>query len=388
MTDSVSACLLCASAPAVSREHVVPESLGGRRTVRGFICESCNNVLGATVDAALEQSLRPISLMTGAKRGDNRSVAKMDFDFDDGTRRALLPSGLADVPRSTKLLWGGEPITQVRRPELERIAQIVASRARREGLSADELSISIEPAEQTTESSARFQLDFGTEPHYRSVLKMGLAAAARRGWAVTALGHLDDMTAFVNGYTDGTPIRTAMDADNFVAFRTALRVEPGVHTLFVGDILGKLEVVFLAFGFVMFRVRTPFSCQRARAVVHIVDPYGKQHVIREHEGDLKLPFEPGGPGSAATTLLFEELFQWAGARFSRLQAGSLALLRGEAAIELVFQELRRAGHEYLTEDMIPEIVSRLTNAVILDTDAPISTPPDVDELREAIRKLL
>jgi len=40
-----------------SEEHVIPNSIGGRLKVRGFICASCNNSTGETWDAALAKQL-------------------------------------------------------------------------------------------------------------------------------------------------------------------------------------------------------------------------------------------------------------------------------------------------------------------------------------------
>lgn len=51
-----------------SEEHVFPRSVGGRRTVSGFICKSCNDRSGATWDAELAKQFHWLRLMFDVSR--------------------------------------------------------------------------------------------------------------------------------------------------------------------------------------------------------------------------------------------------------------------------------------------------------------------------------
>ena len=51
-----------------SREHIIPNAIGGRKVVIGFICRDCNSDYGATWDAALVRQLNPMSLFFGINR--------------------------------------------------------------------------------------------------------------------------------------------------------------------------------------------------------------------------------------------------------------------------------------------------------------------------------
>ena len=42
------------------KEHIIPEALGGKRTVTDFICKKCNNDTGSKWDARLWESVRPL----------------------------------------------------------------------------------------------------------------------------------------------------------------------------------------------------------------------------------------------------------------------------------------------------------------------------------------
>ena len=46
-------CWLCDEELTTTKEHIIPESMGGKKTVRGFICRNCNSKSGHDWDAAV-----------------------------------------------------------------------------------------------------------------------------------------------------------------------------------------------------------------------------------------------------------------------------------------------------------------------------------------------
>ena len=48
-------CWLCDRELTETREHIIPESMGGRKTVRGFICRNCNSETGHDWDVAVTE---------------------------------------------------------------------------------------------------------------------------------------------------------------------------------------------------------------------------------------------------------------------------------------------------------------------------------------------
>lgn len=52
----------------LTREHIIPNSIGGRRKTKGFICNECNNKYGKTWEAVLANQFLWFSLATGIKR--------------------------------------------------------------------------------------------------------------------------------------------------------------------------------------------------------------------------------------------------------------------------------------------------------------------------------
>ena len=51
-----------------SDEHIIPNALGGRITLKSFICRSCNNITGYEWDGVLCQNLEGLSVFAGVSR--------------------------------------------------------------------------------------------------------------------------------------------------------------------------------------------------------------------------------------------------------------------------------------------------------------------------------
>lgn len=49
-------------------EHIIPNGVGGKRAVKGFLCQKCNTGDGAKWDAALAKQLNPVSNLLNIKR--------------------------------------------------------------------------------------------------------------------------------------------------------------------------------------------------------------------------------------------------------------------------------------------------------------------------------
>ena len=68
-------CALCETtitAENDSEEHLIPNALGGRRKVSGFLCRDCNSATGDSWDAELAKQLLPLCLLLdiSRERGD------------------------------------------------------------------------------------------------------------------------------------------------------------------------------------------------------------------------------------------------------------------------------------------------------------------------------
>ncbi len=67
-------CILCNSqitSANDSKEHVIPQSIGGRKKVSGFLCQRCNSKAGETWDAKLASQYNWFAVMLNIKREFN-----------------------------------------------------------------------------------------------------------------------------------------------------------------------------------------------------------------------------------------------------------------------------------------------------------------------------
>lgn len=68
-----------------SREHIIPQAIGGRKKVRGFICRSCNNRRGCDWDSAIAAQLNWFSVALNVSR-ENGAPRKERVEGPDGSK--------------------------------------------------------------------------------------------------------------------------------------------------------------------------------------------------------------------------------------------------------------------------------------------------------------
>lgn len=93
--SSIRKCALCPtllSAKTKTKEHIIPNAIGGRKKTTGFICNDCNNKLGEDWDAELARQLNWFSLAVGISR-DRGESPKQIVQTVDGDRYWLLNDG-------------------------------------------------------------------------------------------------------------------------------------------------------------------------------------------------------------------------------------------------------------------------------------------------------
>ena len=73
-------------------EHIIPNAIGGRRKVVGFICRDCNSKSGERWDAELARQLAPLSLLLGITR-QRGHVAPQTFRTSSGGGVRINPDG-------------------------------------------------------------------------------------------------------------------------------------------------------------------------------------------------------------------------------------------------------------------------------------------------------
>lgn len=88
-------CFLCGNEITLSNdsnEHIIPNAIGGKKSVKGFICNPCNNKTGKDWDVKLTSQLNPLSLLLVIKR-DRGEVKSQAFKTISGKEYYLRANG-------------------------------------------------------------------------------------------------------------------------------------------------------------------------------------------------------------------------------------------------------------------------------------------------------
>jgi hypothetical protein len=97
----VGRCVLCESTiteETDSEEHLIPNAIGGRKKVSGFLCRKCNSTAGDSWYAELARQLLPLCLLmdVSRERGDPPSLR---VETTAGERLTIGPNGVLPFRR-------------------------------------------------------------------------------------------------------------------------------------------------------------------------------------------------------------------------------------------------------------------------------------------------
>ena len=82
-----------------SREHIIPNSIGGRKSIRNFICRQCNNKRGATWDNELAIQLKPLCTLLDIQRGRGKNQP-ITVENVKGEKFLLRLDGSMTIPKT------------------------------------------------------------------------------------------------------------------------------------------------------------------------------------------------------------------------------------------------------------------------------------------------
>ena len=175
------ACVLCgdsATGENRSKEHIIPQSVGGGSSVIGFTCRRCNNGIGLTYDAALAKSFERLILLLDISRQKPLPRGRV-AQMSDGLRVRVLPGNRVELAENAPQAFSEEGrsglhLVASTRAELRQMIQKISDRR---GLDLD-----VEAhVEQATERTIYLDepIDHGTHgwgpDEYRSLVKSALA---------------------------------------------------------------------------------------------------------------------------------------------------------------------------------------------------------------------
>lgn len=180
MSDLVSQCLLCEeviSTEIDSREHLIPNSIGGRKKISGFLCVECNSKSGDNWESALARQMNPLSLFfrINRERGDAPS---QKFQTSSGGELVLNADGSLDLPRpifNEQKNENGIEINISARNMAEAKKMLKGVARKYPQLDVDELLEKAQAKSSYSQDQIKFSLSFGGLDAGRSFVKTALA---------------------------------------------------------------------------------------------------------------------------------------------------------------------------------------------------------------------
>lgn len=194
-TSTQTVCALCDEPIALkgdSGEHIIPNSIGGRRKVWGFICKDCNSRTGESWDAEIWRQFSHIASMHGIDR-ERGEVPAIPVKTVSGKQLMLLPDGslmpqriaFAKVPNPE---GKGFLINATVRTSDEAEEMVRSLAAKHPEINVEEMLSSLKPSLEFLDSPITFGAGFGDPLGGRSMVKTAIAMASHAGVEPLACG--------------------------------------------------------------------------------------------------------------------------------------------------------------------------------------------------------
>lgn len=181
-------CALCNKPFAIagnSDEHIIPNSIGGRRKIRSFICTGCNSRAGETWDAEIWRQFCHIASMHGTER-ERGDIPAIPVKTASGKQLKLLPDGSLTPQRVTfekvpNPQGQGFLISAAVRTmeEAEKMVKSLASK--HPGVNVQEVLSKVQANSEFLDSPLTFGVAFGGLLGGRSMVKTAIAMALDAG---------------------------------------------------------------------------------------------------------------------------------------------------------------------------------------------------------------
>lgn len=174
-----------------SREHIIPNSIGGRKKVKGFICNQCNNNTGGQWDTELARQLNPLSLIFHIKR-ERGEPPSQTFDATNGEKLTLHHQGgmSPSKPEFKEEVQEGKTTISIVARDVDEAKRILKGVKKKYPLADTDKFFNDAAVEyRYLDGMLNMSLEFGGPEAGRSIVKTVLALAAHSGIAPDACEH-------------------------------------------------------------------------------------------------------------------------------------------------------------------------------------------------------
>ncbi|PLR48670.1 hypothetical protein CYR40_05760 [Chimaeribacter arupi] len=186
----MSNCLVCTKTIDTtnnSKEHIIPNAIGGSDIVEYFLCENCNNEAGESWDAELINQLKPYCLLLGIRRFRGETPSQIHKTVS-GESYLIRSDGRMTISKPTppKIIYdldsGVKKITFSARDKDEAKRMLTGLKKKHPSLSIDDAMNSLETVETYLDGDPiHFEGSFGGKNAGKSIIKTLLAFGFYKG---------------------------------------------------------------------------------------------------------------------------------------------------------------------------------------------------------------
>jgi hypothetical protein len=204
MPPAAPPCVLCTTALTKandSAEHVLPNAIGGRLKVRGFVCKTCNDRTGHSWDAELARQLQALCLLIGVRR-ERGETPPMTVQTTSGQVLRMTAKDGLYLPKPTYDATETEAGIQIRisaRTMDEARQMIEGAKAKYPAIDVEASLAQAQQQWSAPEGYMHHQFQVGGYVAGRSVVKSALAFAVHKG---LSLDDCPSAVAFLRGPED------------------------------------------------------------------------------------------------------------------------------------------------------------------------------------------
>lgn len=184
-----------------SFEHLIPQSIGGRKKIPGFLCRDCNARAGQGWDAELARQLNPMSLLLNIRR-ERGDVPAQTIATVSGDRYRLQSDGGLALPKPDfeKMADPKGVKISITARSMEEATQMVAGVKRKyPHIDVEAIMRDVVSKKSYLNDLLKIELNFGGTVSGRSIVKSAFALAVAEGVSIDvcdlATGYLRDTAA-------------------------------------------------------------------------------------------------------------------------------------------------------------------------------------------------
>lgn len=168
-----------------TKEHIIPNAVGGRKKIKGFICRACNSSSGDSWDKELAKQLNPLSLFFGIKRERGNAPSEL-FETTAGDRLTLNIDGRMAIekPIYSEVFSEDNGIIRIKieaRDTNEAKRMLKGVKGKYPQVDTDHILDNLKVQSYYCPDMLKVDMSFGGQEAGRSIVKSALALAVSSG---------------------------------------------------------------------------------------------------------------------------------------------------------------------------------------------------------------